>query len=565
MIDTDDIHTTIDAQGVRHISVQGDLWNDEVQRKFLQYLHAGDNRQLDIAFFSTSMLPIRVIEELIRLQQPQPEYVKITAFHRYLHNYLFRMGVRSTHPRCRMNSKPLRDIKAVGFGGSAGSLEKFLLLFRQLPASNVPLFVVQHVKEDRPNQLEQIIRNVTRLRVVHPEDDMPIKDGCVYIAPSACHMQVENRRIRLRNGPKVCFAKPSIQVLFESLATTYAEGLIAVLLCGYGEDGVKALPLLKEKESTIIIEDPSDDEANHLLHKAWSTGQVDYKFPLPEIISFLRRNISLEPQEIGDSELTEFLEEIFSRYGYDYRNYVASSVRRRIARAMAQRSFYSFSHFRECALADEEVFEDLFLECSINVTEFFRDPALLRKICELVLPYLDSYPYIRIWSAGCSTGEEAVSLAIMLEEMGMLHKSRIYASDINPYVIQEAKNGLYTRDAVLESRNSYATAGGTGEVTDYFESRANGMLIRKTIHERILYLTHSLLNTGALNSFHLIVCRNVLIYFNQPLQKQVMALFDQSLEINGFLALGEKDSHSSIPTNFKMVDNVLHLAKKQYG
>jgi chemotaxis protein methyltransferase CheR len=283
---------------------------------------------------------------------------------------------------------------------------------------------------------------------------------------------------------------------------------------------------------------------------------------LPELSAYLARVIEPETMKIDEQELRRFLERLNEQYGYDYRHYNIQSASRRIARVMADNNIYSLKRFGEYVLQDRDLFENLFLECSINVTEFFRNPETFKTIREKVLTYVDSFPHIKIWSAGCSTGQEAVSLAIMLDELGILHKSQIYASDINPYVVEEAQNGLYSAEMIATSAENYKAAGGAGNFEGYFTLRDGYARVKQPIRDRILYFQHSLLNKGVFNEFHLILCRNVLIYFDQNLQHTVLDLFFRSLDMNGFLVLGESESILSYPVGFQIFDKANKIFKK---
>lgn len=489
--------------------------------------------------------------------------LKINVFHRYLGSYFFRLGmpchVMQQHS---LEYRETKKIKAIVLGGSAGSLDKIMSIMAKLPPRDISVFIVQHILENEPNYLGEILERSTGFKVVPMVNNTPVKPNCVYIAPPAHHMVVENGKIRLSTEAKMNFARPSIQVAFESLAHEFKDGLIAVMLCGYGDDGCKSFAVLKNYGATTIIEDPKDCEAKDLVLNAWKTGLVDYIFPLPELSSYLSRIIEPETLKIDEYELKRFFDGLNDHYGYDYRHYNVQSATRRISRVMADNHIYSFKRFEEFVLQDRDLFENLFLECSINVTEFFRNPFTFLSIRHNVLAYLDSFPHIKIWSAGCSTGQEAVSLAIMLDELGILHKSQIYASDINPYVVEEAQNGLYSLEMVEKSRENYKISGGTADFDDYFTIRDSYARIKPHLKDRILYFQHSLLNKGVFNEFHLILCRNVLIYFDQTLQTDVLNLFFRSLDMNGFLVLGESESIASYPIGFQISDKPNKIFKK---
>ncbi len=246
--------------------------------------------------------------------------------------------------------------------------------------------------------------------------------------------------------------------------------------------------------------------------------------------------------EFSLEEVRGFLEKVYERYGYDYTNYDMASIMRRINVCMIKENSRAFSVFCQDVLRDPSVFEHLFQDLSINTTEFFRNPEVFLTLRNKILPYLNSYMHIKIWCAGCSSGQEAYSVAILLDELDMLHKAQIYATDINPYVIEEAKNGLYGIDTSKETIANYQMAGGTKCVTDYFDMKRDYFKVKDYLSKNVLFFQHSLTESGSLNEFEMILCRNVLIYFNHDLQGRVLQNFYQSLDRNGFLVLGKAES-----------------------
>ena len=546
------------------VSIQGNLQFPSDRDDLFACLTPGEFTELELTFFDARILPADVIIGLMAFIHTHPKIkLKINVFHRYLGSYLFRLGIRCHS--MNQHASELREpkkVRAIVLGGSAGSLDKIMTVMAILPPAEITVFIVQHVLENEPNYLGEILQRSTSFKVAALTEGMPVKPGSVYIAPPGNHLKVEKGKIRLSAGAKLNYARPSIQITFESLAAEYGDQLVAVLLCGYGEDGVRSIPLLKRAGTRVIIEDPGDCEAKDLLDNAWKTGMVDYKFPLPEMVSYLARMIEPEKPDIGETELKQFLDRLHEQYGYDYRHYSTQSAIRRIARVMSDNHIYSFKRFEELILQDNDLFENLFLECSINVTEFFRNPETFQTVRENVLTYLDSFPHIKVWSAGCSTGQEAVSLAILLDELGILHKSQIYASDLNPYVVEEAQNGIFSAEVVRSSRENYINSGGRHNFEDYFTIRDGYARVKDHLLERILYFQHSLLNRGAFNEFHLILCRNVLIYFDHTLQNTVLELFFRSLDMNGFLVLGESESIASYPIGFQVFDKQNKIFKK---
>lgn len=248
-----------------------------------------------------------------------------------------------------------------------------------------------------------------------------------------------------------------------------------------------------------------------------------------------------DADSVDRQQLLQFLKELNARYGYDYTEYQMDSVARRIKISMLRESTNDLQDFKEQVLSDPNLFEQVFLDFSINTTEFFRDPEVFSVIRKKLLPYLNSFAHLRIWCAGCSNGKEAYSLAMLLHEMGMMHKTRIYATDINPYIIGEAKNGLYPIDSLYNDSRRYRLAGGEKNFVDYFDVTEKYMKIKPEYRKNILFFQHSLVGSGILNEFQLILCRNVLIYFNPELQKKVLKNFYDSLDRSGFLVLGKSE------------------------
>lgn len=244
---------------------------------------------------------------------------------------------------------------------------------------------------------------------------------------------------------------------------------------------------------------------------------------------------------LDHKQVLGFLNDINEKYGYDYTQYQIESIIRRIKITMLRYGADNFDEFKREVLEDQDMFEQLFLDFSINTTEFFRDAEVYAELRQKIFPYLNSYTHFKIWCVGCSNGKEPYSVAIILSELGLLDKVHIYATDINPYVIEEAKNGLYALDTIAVDTKSYKEAGGVKNFNDYFEIEDKYIKVKSFLKERILFFQHSLVEPGILNEFQLILCRNVMIYFDTALQKKVLEHFYNSLDISGFLVLGKSE------------------------
>ena len=246
--------------------------------------------------------------------------------------------------------------------------------------------------------------------------------------------------------------------------------------------------------------------------------------------------------DLESLELQLLLEGIFRHYGFDFREYAPASLKRRVWRRVNQEKCESISGLLERVLHDPEVMERLLLDLSINVTSMFRDPTFYAALRERVAPVLHTYPFTRIWVAGCSTGEEVYSLAIVLREEGLYERSRIYATDINEAVLESAREGVFPLDKMREYTENYIRAGGERSFSEYYLAKYQGALFDRSLTENVVWAPHNLVQDRSFNTFNLILCRNVMIYFDRALQTRVHQLFYESLERLGILALGNKES-----------------------
>lgn len=249
-----------------------------------------------------------------------------------------------------------------------------------------------------------------------------------------------------------------------------------------------------------------------------------------------------QPINNENIEIELFLEGIYKKYGYDFRGYAKSSIRRRILRRLALSGLDSISSMQHAILNDPIFFQTLLQDFSINVTEMFRDPSFYRVIRHKVIPVLQDLPFIKIWHAGCSTGEEVYSMAITLMEENIYDKTRIYATDSNIEVLSRAKKGIYSLDLMQKYTSSYQKAGGEVSFGDYYTAIYDKAIINNNIKRNIVFASHNLVTDSSFGEMDLIMCRNVMIYFEGKLQDKVLALFLESLNTGGFLCLGNKES-----------------------
>ena len=259
------------------------------------------------------------------------------------------------------------------------------------------------------------------------------------------------------------------------------------------------------------------------------------------------------------------LEAIYRRYGYDFRDYMKETLDRRIARFQANRGIVSTSEVIHRVLREPVLFYDLVPYFSVNVTALFRDPFVYAALRKQVTPVLRTWPHVKIWIAGCATGEEVYSVAIMLSEEEILDRSTIYATDINTSALETAKTGVYPLDIIQRGIKNYLESGAKATFSDYYRTNHNAAVMDSRFRRNIVFARHNLAMDASFGEMQLVVCRNVLIYFNTELQNHVLQLFWDSLENGGYLCLGDKEtvSFTSVEDKFEVVDSQAKIYKKR--
>lgn len=263
----------------------------------------------------------------------------------------------------------------------------------------------------------------------------------------------------------------------------------------------------------------------------------------------------METKLIKDEEVERLLMDLFEVHGYDFTDYSRASLNRRITRLMGLGKIPSFAELRYLVRNDPEYLKKFVEQITVNVTEMFRDPEFYQAIRTQVIPVLATYPLIRIWHAGSSTGEEVFSVAILLKEAGLLHKSLLYATDINPGVLESARKGIIRLGHMKQYSENYIRSGGKEDFSSYYTASYDRAKIQESLLSKIIFATHNLVSDRSFNEFQLILCRNTLIYFDKDLQEKVFRLFDDSLENLGFIGLGAKETlrFSSIASRYKQI------------
>ena len=270
--------------------------------------------------------------------------------------------------------------------------------------------------------------------------------------------------------------------------------------------------------------------------------------------------------DLEQIEIQLLLEGIFRHYGYDFRGYAPGSLKRRLWHRARGEKVGSISALQDRVLHDPDAMDRLLLDLSINVTSMFRDPTFYVAFREKIVPLMRTYPFVRIWNVGCSTGEETYSLAILLREEGVYEKTRIYATDINDSVLERARLGAFPLEKMRDYTENYIRAGGKEEFSSYYTATGAMASFDASLREHVVFAQHNLVTDAAFNVFNVIVCRNVMIYFGKGLQNRVHELFFDSLETFGVLALGHKESirFSRYEDHYEAIDAHEKLYRKTY-
>lgn len=256
--------------------------------------------------------------------------------------------------------------------------------------------------------------------------------------------------------------------------------------------------------------------------------------------------------EQEDKEIHDLFEFIYHRYSYDFRDYAMSSVRRRIGTALTRFGMHKISDLRVAIERDSEFFLSVLQFLTVPTSEMFRDPPFFKAVREKIVPILRTYPSLKIWVVGCSTGEEVYSYAILLKEENLLDRTTIYATDINPVSLKKAEQGIFPADRMKEFTQNYQKSGGKETFANYFSTAYDSALVDKDLKKNIVFADHSLATDSVFSEMQFVSCRNVLIYFNKDLQNRALGLFHESLCRRGILGLGSKETlkFSNFDTEF---------------
>jgi two-component system CheB/CheR fusion protein len=465
-----------------------------------------------------------------------------------------------------------------GIGASAGGLAAFESFFTGMPANTDPgvaFILVQHLAPDHKSILSDLIRRYTSLPVFDVVDGMIVQINCIYIIPPNRDMAILNGVLQLLEPSAPRGQRLPIDFFFRSLALDQHERAIGIILSGTGSDGTQGIRAIKGEGGLIIVQDPASTEFDGMPLSAIASGLVDFKLPLaqmlPQLINYLTHfpdKLPL-PKSVATPATISAIKKIFillrSQTSHDFSNYKPSTIHRRIERRMAVHQIDSIeSYVRFLQQTPAEV-EALFRDLLIGVTNFFRDPETFRVLEERIIPKLfEGKPpgaVVRIWSTGCSTGEEAYSLAILIQEYletsRQNYTAQVFATDIDSRAIAIARHGLYP--------NSVASDISPERLRRFFtiEMEDNAYRIHKSIRDMLIFSEHDLIKDPPFSRLDLISCRNLLIYLNGTLQKKLIPLFHYALNPGGMLFLGSSEGIGEFDDLFGVIDRKAKLYERK--
>jgi two-component system, chemotaxis family, CheB/CheR fusion protein len=466
----------------------------------------------------------------------------------------------------------------IGIGASAGGLAAFEAFFSGMPDEIEPgmaFVLVQHLAPDHKSILTELVQRYTRMEVFEVEDGMSVRPNCAYIIPPGRDMAFIGGTLQLLEPSAPRGQRMPIDFFFRSLAQDQLDRAVGIVLSGTGSDGTLGVRAIKGNGGMVMVQNPASTEYDGMPRSALSTGLVDYELPPAEmparIIAYATHAFgkSRSPVTEQPPKAENALKKIFillrAYTGHDFSQYKPSTVHRRIERRMAIHQIATIDEYVRYLQQAPYEGETLFRDILIGVTNFFRDPEAFRAVKEQIIPRLfigkSLNSVIRVWSAGCSTGEEAYSLAILLaehqESMKQSLKVQIFASDIDIRSIAAARAGLYPLSIAADISPEH--------LKRYFSEEPDGSFFRinKGIRDMVVFSEHNVIKDPPFSKLDLISCRNLLIYVDSELQKKIIPLFHYALNPGGFLFLGTSETVGDFGSLFTTLDRKLKLYQRK--
>lgn len=462
---------------------------------------------------------------------------------------------------------PAQELVVVVIGASAGGIDALERLAGTLTADfPAPIIVAQHLDPTHESHLDAILRRCTPLHVVSVTGPTALKPGTVYVVPAGEDVEITADSVDVRPRGKRRTPVPSIDLLFKSAAAAFGDRAIAVVLSGTGSDGPEGVEAIKQAGGSVVVQDPAS-AAYPSLPASIPPVSVDLLCDIDALGPLLTSMISdgeHSLRKLDDDMLRAFLLQLRSRSGIDFTQYKSATIKRRLARLMAASRCNTLPDYMRYLNAHPEAYHRLVSSFLIKVTGFFRDPALYKYLREQVLPEVVTHARstrseLRLWSAGCATGEEAYSLAILLTEL--LGEDvdeldiRIFATDLDADSVAFARRGIYPASAFTDMPPEL--------VQKYFTKVDDAFQVKKRIRNLTVFGEYDLGQRAPFPRIDMILCRNVLIYFTKELQQRTLQLFAFSLREGGYLVLGKAETTSPLPQYFASSHPTLKVFRRQ--
>lgn len=463
---------------------------------------------------------------------------------------------------------PKNEMVVVGIGSSAGGLEALQILLSKLEdIPNCSYIIAQHLSPTHRSMMVELLNRVTNIPVIEVQNGIVIKPKTIYMTPENTDIYLSNGRIYLKAIESTYGPKPSVNYFFNSLAQNYGSKSIAIILSGTGSDGAFGIRAIKAAGGITITQSPATAKYDGMPNSAINTGKVDIVVPIDAMANEIARIVKNLGKNVGDSinerSLQQIYRIIFDEKGVDFSQYKRNTLIRRIERRMAALKIDTLSDYLDTLRGDVEEISDLYHDILIGVTEFFRD----NEVFEHLIPYLkelidkkEQGEEIRFWSIGCSTGEEAYSLAIILSEILKekinRYKIKIFATDIDDESLKIARSGIYSETSFVNMDKTL--------IQRYFTVQKNQFEVKKSLRELVIFSQHNVIADSPFLRLDLITCRNMLIYFNQTLQNRFFPIIHYALKDQGLLLLGKSESISQHTDLFVILDKTEKIFKSQF-
>ncbi len=453
--------------------------------------------------------------------------------------------------------------RIVAVGASAGGLEALKSFFKNIPAKDKNAYVViQHLSPDYKSMMGELLKKNSNLPIVQISDQMEVKAGHVYLIPPANNLILEEDILILKEKPKSQILNLPIDLFFESMAKQRKERAIGIVLSGTGSDGTRGVRAIKENDGMVMVQEPDEAKFDGMPKSAINTGLVDYILPVGKMGQELRNFIATPlifhfkdgDVQYDEKELNNILNYIDEQAGLDFREYKYATLARRVARRVNICKCKSLKEYYDYLNNNEDEVEILYREFLIGVTKFFRDEKVWQVLKTKVFPKLieskEDGDTLKLWDVGCSTGEEAYSFAMCLheemEKQGKDLEIKIFATDISQPHLDIGSKGIYPESIVADVSKEF--------LLKYFLSKSNSYQIVEKIRRMVIFSQHNIIKNPPFSNMDMVVCRNLLIYFQNSIQKKALNMLHYALQENGVLVLGTSESVHTHKENFSEID-----------